>query len=264
MNEKDELLIDQYLRGELSEEATDAFRQRLTTDNELKERLEFEQELFNTLGEDSWHFVDRDEPKVATYKADFQSAEAQALKDSIAEAGKNYKQKQKKGKSRSMWTYAVAASVVLVISFFMLRPGSATTDALYTDYLAQTELPDLTSRSSTNDSEELARSQTLFDERNYEEAAMAYSELLAKGVQLSGIYINLSLSQVALEQYDEALATLDALINSNLIDAQKGYWFKALVYLKAGDSAEAKKQLNQIVDQGLYNKELASELLEEL
>ena len=267
MNERDELLIDQYLRGELSEERSAAFESRLEQDPELQEKLHFEQELFESLNENDWSFLDSNHARVKEYEIDFKSEKAQQLKASILQASQNYHSGAgEETKVRSMWPWytAVAAAIALVITFYVIATGGTTNQSLYTDYLAQTDLPDLASRGGVADAETLAKAQALFDQQDYTEAEKLYTQLLSDNVEMAGLYINLALSQVALQKEQEALSTLNALISSNLLDAEKGYWFKALALLNFDREEEASTVLNQIVDQQRYNAALAKALLEEL
>jgi len=55
------------------------------------------------------------------------------------------------------------------------------------------------------------------------------------------------------------------LSKSNLMDASKGLWYKALVFLKIDDKIEAEKALNQIVENETnYNFNEAKALLKKL
>ena len=63
---------------------------------------------------------------------------------------------------------------------------------------------------------------------------------------------------------ENAKTTFDQLIESDLLDASKGYWYKALLFLKKGEEQEAKVILEKIKSESLYNSLKAGELLEEL
>lgn len=85
-----------------------------------------------------------------------------------------------------------------------------------------------------------------------------------EGERSSVIYIYLSLSQMGMESYTEAEATLDEFIQSDLLESSKGYWYKALLFLARGDLPDSEKILRRIIDEKLYNYQLAEELLDEL
>ena len=61
-----------------------------------------------------------------------------------------------------------------------------------------------------------------------------------------------------------AIETFNQLIESKLLDASKGYWYKALAYVKAGDKEQAKALLEKITSDSLYNHQKAEELLDKL
>ena len=67
-----------------------------------------------------------------------------------------------------------------------------------------------------------------------------------------------------LNQFQEAEKTLNSLISSNLIDAEKGYWFKSLLYLKSNQIEKVKATLSLIIKNSYFNNKKARELLESL
>ena len=267
MSATDDHIIEQYLKGELSVAEAQAFEQRLETEPALKEQLRLERQVQAALDENDWAPAEnQDHKEVKAYAEAFGSAETRSIKGSIAQASKAYHSKaiKPKAKTRRLWYYSAAAVVAFVITFTLLKPQPIDTAALHTEYLAKTELPDLTTRSADDEAAELLRAQGFLNNGEYEQAAAAFGKLLEEMPERGGVYINLSLAQTALGQYDKAIQSLDQLINSNLLDAQKGHWYKALVYLKADKASKAKKELKTIVDEGYYNRQLATELLGDL
>ena len=77
----------------------------------------------------------------------------------------------------------------------------------------------------------------------------------------SNLYLYLGISQMELNQFEESQKTLNSLINSNLIDSEKGYWFKGLLYLKSNRINKAKIMLQKIIDNSYYSHLKASEIL---
>ena len=63
---------------------------------------------------------------------------------------------------------------------------------------------------------------------------------------------------------DAAERTFMALTKSEFIDAEKGYWYLALLHLKNNEIELSKNILTKIVSESLYNKDKAKELLEDL
>ena len=267
MSLTDDHIIEQYLKGELSVAEKEAFLARLDTEPALKEQLRLEKQMLAALDDNDWAPTENpDHPEVKAYVQAFGSAESKSVKESIEKASKAYHATSiaPKAKSKRLWYYSAAAVVAFVITFMLLKPQPIDTAALHAEYLAKTELPDLTTRSADDEAAELLRAQGFLNNGEYEQAAAAFGKLLEEMPERGGFYINLSLAQTALGQYDKAIQSLDQLINSNLLDAQKGHWYKALVYLKADKASKAKKELKTIVDKGYYNRQLATELLGDL
>lgn len=261
MKENDDLIIEQFLLGKLSDEEAAAFRERMESDADLRERVKLEEELFQVLNEEDWsHSENTDHPEVQAYTVAFASNEVRDLKQTIETVGKAYHSPKENGRSRWMWLYAAAAAVVLVAAIVLLRPDNLSTQELYLSYLDKTELPDLASRTTDEQSAEVLRAQALFNNEEYETAAALFEKLLTTDGNNAGIFINLALSQAQLGQFDRAIAVLDRLIGSQLLDAQKGYWYKALVYLAADRPTEAKNILDEILANGYYNRDLAEQL----
>ncbi|GAK94783.1 hypothetical protein JCM19298_358 [Nonlabens ulvanivorans] len=52
------------------------------------------------------------------------------------------------------------------------------------------------------------------------------------------------------------------MISSNFLDAEKGYWYKGLLYLKKGDEKNALMIFNKIERENLYNANKATEIIE--
>jgi len=67
-----------------------------------------------------------------------------------------------------------------------------------------------------------------------------------------------------LNKFDAAEVTFNSLIASDYLDAQKGYWYKALLYLKKKDTETARALLETIIANQYYNDAKAAELIEKL
>ena len=268
MSLSDDHMIEQYLNGELSALEEEAFLLRVKNEHELQEQLRLEKQMREALDEADWSAAENaSHEEVTAYAKAFGSPETQALKNSIAEASAAYHQGQAKpgsGRTIRLWLYSAAATVLITISFFLLRPKPISPQDLYAEYLAKTELPDLTTRSATDEAAELLRAQGFFNNKEYDRAASAFEKLLSQMPERAELYINLALSQAELGKYDQAIAQLDQLIKSKLLDATKGYWFQSLVYLKAGETEKSEALLKTIVDNRYYNHELAAKLLKNL
>jgi len=268
MSQTNDQLIEQYLAGQMSSAEEEAFLQRVQTEPELGEQLKLEKNMRAALDDADWAFTENsDHDEVKAYAEAFASDNAQALKESINKASEAYhakEQKTERPKARRLWIYSVAAAAVLIISFMIIKPKPMEPGLLYSEYLQKTELPDLTTRSADDNAAELLRAQALFNNQEYKNAVTAFQKLLVQMPSRSELYINMAVAQIELDQFDEAIGTLDQLIGSNLLDAQKGYWYQSLVYLKAGEPERCEALLETIIDNRYYNHLLAAQLLKKL
>lgn len=261
MNDADAILITKYLRNELTEKEKANFLSRLTSDFNLQQQLKLEQQLFETLGTDTWSFMEGSTSKeVDEYTHIFESNAIKKLQKTLEEENKKY-QKSKKNKLLRWLPYVAA---VFIISFFMFHflAVKKDTQELYATYLKKSELPSITIRGNQS---ELAKAQAYFEQKDYKNALLIFEKEMNNSPNIRGsIYVYTGITQMELNQLDKAKKTFDTLIKSNLLDAQKGKWFKALLYLKMDDTHKATKILNEITNNKLYNYNKAVDLLKEL
>ncbi len=263
MSLEEDYLIERFLEGELSGEEDQRFRERMSSDREFREKVTLEKQLFDTLNEERWSKVEKpDHPEVTAYTELFGTEEAKAMKAAIASAATMNKDSPAKTGIRPLWLYASAAAVLLVLSFYFLFSGSSTPQELYTAYLDRTELPSMVTRA--DEAAEQIKGQAYFENKEFAAAEKAFVGLIQQGGQNASFYIYLALAQAELMKYDEALTTLDRLIESELLDGEKGYWYKSLVYLKADEPGACEELLSVIVENRYYNYRLAEELIKEL
>ena len=154
--------------------------------------------------------------------------------------------------------------IILLIAIvpFVNNPSSST--ELYTSYINTTELPSLSIRGNEN-KDIRTKAQHLFEQKKYKEALVIFNnELDLSKKQTATVYLYMGIAQMELNQFEKAAHTFDALINSGLMDAPKGNWYKALLYLKMEKTEDSKVILNIISNKKLYNNQQADALLNEL
>jgi len=265
MNLAEDDLIDRFLKGELSDIEARNFRERMKSDQEFAQRVAFEKQLLEVLDDKEWHqSTNPEHPEVAEYTQLFASEQAARMKEAIAASQKAYKSEGNVRRLNPWWVYSSAAMILIMVSLYFLFPRKNSPEELYISYLAKTELPSVISRGTEEVNEGLVKAQRYFDEKNYVEAADLLRKLQETNNQSSALYVYLALSQAELSSFEEATATLDELIESDLLDGEKGYWYKSLIHLKANEPEKARELLNTIVEQRYFNYELAEALLTDL
>ncbi|MEQ6123683.1 tetratricopeptide repeat protein [Pseudotenacibaculum sp. MALMAid0570] len=261
MSLEDDILIERFLNGELSKEERKSFLERVNSDVEFKEHVTLEKQLRESLDENSWSFLEEDDnPEVTEFEAIYKSEETQELKKTIAQAQDEYN-KTSVPKRKNWLAYSAAASVLIFIAYNVFNLSPKSNDALFSSYLQGTDLLALVDRSDSIN--QLAKAQVFFDKKEYQKTI----EILTQVVDTSkngNVYLYLALSQIELQKYDEAEVTLNKLINSNLLDAQKGYWYKGLLYLKSDQTEKTKEELQIIIDSSYFKNKEAKKLIKKL
>ena len=268
MNTEDRILIEKQLREGLSEEEKATFLSRLAEDEDFRQEYELEKQLHENLNEADWSLIEnKNTDAVREYAEMFKSKETTELSALLTDlASKHRHQQPGKGKGRQLiWYSGIAAALLTgIITVMLLFQGPQSSSELYTAYLDPTELPSLRERGDDIDSF-LAEAQAKFENGRYEEALIVFDQILQRSGEPTGtIMVYQGIAQMETGQYVAASNTFDALINSNSIDATKGYWYKALLLLKQEKVAESKELLEKISSGNLYNAEKAKKLLEEL
>lgn len=276
MSEEDDILIERFLNGELSEEEHRAFLERMESDADFKERVTLEKQLHESLDENSWSFLEEDDnPEVKELEAILKSEESQKIKRSIADAQADYQNsdennsgdaiafKKPHSQKKKLWLYVAAAAVLVffVVNVFMLKPKS--NEELFSKYIQKTDLFALVDRGYVDNDSLLSQAQDYFNNKDYQEVADILSQIVDSSKN-SNIYIYLAISQMELNEFDKAEETLNKLILSRLLDAQKAYWFKSLLYLKSDQVEKSKKELQIIIDSSYFKKKDAKKLLKKL
>lgn len=260
MNEEDLILIHKHLRNELSPEEQDSFYRKLSSDTNFEDRYKLESQVYQSLDEKSWSFISNsNSTEVKQYQQMYQSPESKKILNAILDAQRSYKKSNNKLKR---WTVSIiAAAVIIAISTILLLPENFTNQELYSKYLNETELIALVDRGKSDTV--LTKSQISFDNEDFSKVI----ELLTPEIidsKNSNVYLYLAISQIEIGNYEASEQTLDKLISSDLLDAQKGYWFKSLLYIKSDRLKDAVKELEKLIENNFYNKEKALELLEQI
>ncbi|CAM1342929.1 tetratricopeptide repeat protein [Tenacibaculum amylolyticum] len=262
MNLEDNILIEKFLRNEFSESERVKFLERIDTDTVFKKQFLLEQQLFESLDENDWSFIENiDEKEVKEYEALFRSEEIQVLKKTIEEATRENRRNEKGRIIRII--SGVAAAVVLLL--FIFKPFSTNNSLqLYAESEIMKGLPSFPERGNNEANNDLITGEKLFKEQKYKEAVSLFDAFLLENKDISGVYIYIAVANIELKDYDRALTVLDSLINSDLIDGEKGYWYKSLLYIKSKQLKKAKKTLQLIIDKKYYKYKEAIVLLDKM
>lgn len=258
---EDDILIDNYFKGLLSEDEKKSFLERLSTDALFYEKFELEGQLINSLSDDGWDLSKVPNEEVKAYSDLLKKEELLKLKRTLSDVNSKFNEK-KSNSTRKLLYYSVAACIIALLGLQLFFNQNISNQELYYDNIGLNDLPSFISRS--DESNPLVNAQELFENKKYEEALLIFKyEVGSKDVS-ANVLIYKGIAETELGQYNDAQETFDSLLNSNLLDAQKGYWYKALLYIKQNRVEESKVILSKIVSQELYKNNEAQKLLKQL
>jgi len=231
--------IDAYLRGELNEADKQQFEETAEQDEELARELAFRKLTLE-------HLELLEDRKIADQVQAVHQAEI--------------KQRQGRAKVKRLRFLAMAAAILLLLSFaWWLWPSAVAPDALYAEYYAPYELP----FGNRNEMDALTEAGVYYQSGDYEQAVPAFRELLAQDPSRSKVTFALGISQMELQQWPEASAHFQQLIEQDdPLYAGLARWYLSLCYLKMDNTASAVTQLETLADDtGAVFQEEASQLL---
>ncbi|MEP0265963.1 hypothetical protein [Dokdonia sp.] len=257
--------IESYLLGHLSTEEVALVEKRMSEDIRFRESVLIHKQLFESLSENNWSSAKNVDPKrLQEYEALYRDKETAQLKKAIAEAQSNYKKSTSNNK-RPWLYYLSAALVAILITIAVLMPQQQTPQELYVAYYTVSDIPSLASRGTEEDTS-LVDAEQYFEAGNYENALAILTPKVASVVHnKASVLLYKGISEMELGRSQNAEATFDQLIRSDLMDASMGLWYKALLFLKIEDKEKAKMTLLQIQKSSSnYKYKEAQALLEKL
>ena len=265
MSEQDDILIERFLKDQLSEEEKQLVLERLESDPEFKEKIDLERSLMESLDEKDWHFVNEyNEEEVKEYTEILKSEELKDLKKELQRLNDlQPKQKVVNGVNWRRIGLSAAAVIAIMFAVFTFTNNSESPQELYVEYLEDTKLPSLVSRAGTDD--DVSRVPALYKAKDFEKAlSILNRELNSNPNNDASILIYKGVAEMQLGNNIAAELAFDTLLNSDLIDAQKGHWYKALLQLKQENIEGAKPILEHIVSKQLFKAESAEQLLKKI
>ncbi|MEM7086273.1 MAG: hypothetical protein AAF489_08835 [Bacteroidota bacterium] len=265
MNDELQLKVEQYISGSMS--ASDAldFEKLMETDAALKAEVTLAKQLnFHLSGTTDDSEVPNNE-YTQNLKSFMESEEAKELKETLRTVQSERRVPKFRSKKRRIIFAAAAAVVIFLISaiglIFKTEPG---TEKLYAQYYSTNDLPSVIQRGTSNSL--LKQGAVAFQNENFSDALAYFEQYDASTEEPDmALYLYKGATLLELGNYYGAIQEFELAIDSQSIDASKGFWFKAMAYLKSGDVSNAKYVLSDIASHvWYYNHDKAKELLKKL
>ncbi len=255
----DDLLLERYFRDSLNSEEIKQFENR-KRDPKFLEQFVLEKQLFESLNEKSWNYASNiDQTIICEYQELFESADIKKLKSTLNMISS---EKATKNFNWRPFFYAAAAVVIVILSISGFNNESSSPEDIYISYFDKSELTYSIVRSG-NTEPFLNKITELFLNGEYELAIPLIEETISNNENdIPVLYIMKGVSLTEMGSYEDASIVYDKLIASDYLDAQKGYWYKALLHLKKGDVEKALLIFNKIKNENLYNSDKSAEIIE--
>ena len=242
MDDQNIILFQDYLDQKLTLEEKKTFEQRLQADPEFESDFELYQEVNDVVSH-------------------LHSEERNEFKEALSRASSTFFEKPANDKETKVirfkpWQYSVAASIALLIGFFIFHNSSnpSLNDYVFSDTITLTE------RGSEN-LHKLA--ETSFNKGTYSEAITHFKSLLAEDPNNAEYQFYMAVAHDNLQQFDAA-----SILFTNLIKGSSAYKYKATFYAaisqwRQDNIAQAKRYLESIPD-GASEYKVARKLLKKL
>lgn len=239
MKEEKYIVFDQYLQGELSDEARLDFEKQLSENHELASEFETFKEVQIQL-ETKFDFAADREAFTANLKAI---------------SNEHFKADKSKVISLKSLTYLVAASVAILFGLFLFNPS----DPNFEDY-NQYENAYLTERSEGVDN--LKKAEEAFNAKNYKAAIPFFEAVLRenKTVEIQYFY---GVSLLENNQIKQAETVFNEIKSGNSIYKNKAIYGLALIKLKQ-KNYKACKEILLTIPSDYENYDKVQELLDKL
>lgn len=246
MNLEDDILIERFLRNELSEEERELFMKRMQEDKTFKEHVVLEQQLAETLDEKSWSYANNKEHnEVKAYEEIIRSDGTKRIKETISEVQETYKNSQLPNKRfRLKLVSGIAASILIVFSIvkYSIDIGKIDYHQMADRAWGKNFGLDFALRSSPADSSIiiLNKAHEIFENEQYKEVLLLLKKYDSSFVNYKYVLLFRALSAYKLDEKETSMRLLDTL---QRYDSDVAKWYKGLIYLKADDLEKAKKYL---------------------
>ncbi len=263
MNDTLKLKIESYIGNSMSKEDISLFEKEIVKNTSLKKEVELAKELNHFLSDNYIDIKPKNKKLAKEIKTYLQSDDAKKIETTLLKVKNEYHTENLKPKKKNYYLLiaSIAVLFISVFSFYIINQKSSSD--LFAQYYSINDLPSITKRGK--DLNNLKNGVQEFENANYTEALKLFKLYTGKNNDINpSIYLYAGIANMELKQFHKAILEFDKMINSNTLDKSKGYWFKALLYLKMDEIEKSKKILRKIINKKLYNFEKASLLLEDL
>ena len=256
--------IEQYLSGMMPPDEVVEFEKLIKEKPEVEKELTLFKEINHHLIGNREDYDIPDNEYSNELRSFLKGEESKEIKQGILKIGEEHTRNNRRPRRSSRLLIAASIASILFVSLGYWFFGNSSTEDLYLQYYTQEDLPSVIKRG--DDHSLLEQGVLSFQDEQYRDAISYFNNYIKEQQDIDNVvYLYSGMSHLLMKHWELALQDFETMAQSNSLDASKGLWFKALVYLKMGDESKAKKQLQQITQsKSNFNYNKAVMLLKEL
>lgn len=235
--------IDKYVLGQMTPDELADFEKKLTTDASLKKDVETYREMLD---------FGKDKTQIEKALAVKDQIHAEFTYQKPVDQPISSSQPQQTGNSKYLWL-ALGLVLIALLGYLLLSP-SAAEEAEPQVYYATYFNPDEISLTTRSDSDEELKAQitSLYNDKRYPEAIDVIQQLESEESLSARLRFIKGVAHLGADQDDQAISTLQNLLEEHPEYKSDISWYLALAHLKNGDAALARLSLNKIEGSSNY------------
>jgi len=242
MNHQDMDLVERYLNDELTAEEKQQAEERISVDQEFKQRLEVFREYQR-----------------------MHSSDSLAFRELLEEVEADYRQGRKPQKK--YWLIAASVSAICLLGavyFLFLRPAPQP-EALYAQYFSP-PTDNLTVRDEGNQ-QLLNEAMSLYNNQQYAEALVRFEDWQQQHTDSIPVIFYSAMSHMGLGEVEAAIIQLQQISQEGQLPGPyqtASHWYLALAYLKNEQTGKARPLLRELAEGSSSYADKAVQLLDDL
>ena len=259
-----ELKTERFLKGVLTPEELLAFEQEQNENPELKEYVMLSMQLQQALSEEEWFSHTQRSSHYDTVKNWYQEEDVLEFQKKIQQhATTEFRSRKKTFSLQKYWLPIAAAFVAIFITIVYQFTAQPNLQELYTTYATWNDTPSflVQDQHTATTKEEI---ELFYKNKQYKECIAAADSFLKTATSdKTNVMIYKGFSFEKLNENSKALTEFKTISESDAMDASKGLWYMALIYLKIEDTVNLEKTLQRITSSDTnYQYKKALELLD--
>lgn len=242
--------IEKYLEGKLDSKELKWFRAEMSSNPDLAREIQLRREVNRALKEKD----------VIDLREQLENIHETISADSIP-------YERRLHRNKVLWASVASVAVLITLSilayFLMFRTYS--NEKLFNMYYEKYEGSSIVRSGIINPDDIFTQAVQSYNNNDYDRAVILFEQVLEKDSLNMTANMDLGISKMEKEKYDEAKKPFKSIINHNdNLFVEQAEWYLALCYLVTNNTARAKDLFEKILNNSSYNYKKAGEILQKL